>query len=240
MSRPVLDRPGLIAVIAAAVLGVLILSWPPLERDNVADGLLPEGQRPRLLNAAAPTLEASAAARMIAFSPTGAAPPSAEGPVAAAPTAPAPPPVDLTPLLVGVSGTDAAPVGYFSSKGQTYRARRGEKIDGWTVVVLSRRQARLAKGGRRLTTTLFASRAGPLSPPMATAASGSTNSAPTESNPGQTAVATPSPTTAGPAPPPPGVRKRKPLPPLPPGSKGYWAGPKGEQPPPGYTRIPDQ
>ncbi|MDQ0465739.1 hypothetical protein QO010_003531 [Caulobacter ginsengisoli] len=226
-----MNRPVLIALIAAAVLGLLILVWPPLERDTVADGLLPEGQRPRLLNAAAPTLEASAAARMIAFAPPGAAPPAVADPTAAAtPAAPAPPPVDLTPLLVGVSGTDAAPVGYFSSKGRTYRARRGETIDGWKVVSLSRRQARLAKGRRHLTTALFAGRSGALSPPMAVTAPtpGSTPAAATAAGPPSTTAA-----------PPPGLRKRKPLPPLPPGSKGYWSGPKGEKPPPGFTPMPD-
>ncbi len=238
MNRSFLDQPGLIAIIGAAVLGLLILVWPPLQRDTVADGLLPEGQRPRLLNTAAPTLEASAAARMIVFALPGAGPPvsSVADPAAAAPAAPAPPPIDLTPLLVGMAGTDAAPVGYFSSKGQTYRARRGEKIDGWTVVALSRRQARLSKGRRHLTTALFAGRNGALSPSMA---SGSPAPMATTSSdlPATTASAPSAPVSAGFAPP--GVKKRKVLPPLPPGSKGYWTGPKGESPPPGYTRMPD-
>jgi hypothetical protein len=228
-----MSRPVLLAILAAAVLSVLIVSWPPLERDSAADGLLPEGQRPRLLNAAAPTLEASAAARMIAFAPPGAGPAPADASIATGPATPPPAPVDLTPLLVGVSGGDAAPVGYFSYRGQTYRARRGETIGGWKVVALSRVQARLVKGGRRLTTALFASRAGALSP----AVSSSAASMPTASPPPTREPAAGSPTPG--ATPAPGVRQRKPLPPLPAGSKGWWSGPKGENPPPGYTRIPD-
>jgi hypothetical protein len=225
-----MNRPVLIAILAAVGLGILILSWPPFERDTVADGLLPEGGRPRLLNAATPTLEASAAARMIGFAPPGAAPSIMASADPAAPAAPVPPPVDLTPLLVGVSGTDAAPIGYFSSKGRTYRAQRGETIDGWKVVSLSRRAARLAKGRRHLTAALFAGRSGALSPPMAVAQSGPASTTT------PTAGAGSSSTTGAP---PPGLRQRKPLPPLPPGSKGYWSGPKGEKPPPGYTAMPD-
>lgn len=235
-------QPVLLAVLGAALAGLLILLWPPVERDSVADGLLPEGQRPRLLNAAAPTLEASAASRMIAFAPPGAgpAPVDAAAGTAAAPAAPAPPPVDLTPLLVGVSGGNAAPVGYFSYRGQTYRARRGETIGGWKVVALTRLQATLVKGRKRLTTALFANRSGALSPPMASAAPGPTptdgaqtpSQLPSQSaNPGATPSASPAP--------PPGVRKRRVLPPLPAGSKGWWSGPRDQPVPPGYTRIPD-
>lgn len=230
-----MTRPVLVAVLIAVLAAALILAWPPLERDSVAEGLLPQGQRPRLLDAAAPTLEASAAARMIAFAPPGAGPAMAD-PAAvvsgAQPAAPAPPPVDLTPLLVGVSGEGAATVGYFSYRGQTYRARRGETIGGWKVVSLTRVQARLAKGRRRLTTALFASRSGAISPQMAAAAPPPGAAAPTASPASDATGATA-------APPPPGARKRKPLPPLPAGSKGWWSGPKGEAPPPGYTRIPE-
>ena len=224
-------RPPLIILGAAAVLAAAITFWPGEERGTVAEGLLPASSGPRI--AAAGVEEASSAARMTRFAAAG-APLTAEAGTGegAAPAAPPPPPPDALPLLVGVMGKDGALTGYFSSNGMSIRARRGDSVDGWRVVSLGRRDARLVKGRKSLSVALFTARSGPLSPAM-TAPERRPAAAPGPTAPA--AISQPLPPAAKPP-----RRERKPLPPLPPGSKGWWSGPPGEPTPPGYTPMPRQ
>lgn len=219
-------RPPLIILAGAAVLAAAITFWPGEELDTVAEGLLPASSGPRI--AAAGVEEPSSAARVTRFAAAG-APLSAEAGAAAAPDVPPPPPADALPVLVGVMGKDGGLTGYFSSNGMSVRARRGDSVDGWRVVSLGRRDARLVKGRRSLKVALFTSRSGPLSPAMA-APERRIVAAPAA---GEGAIA-----PAASAGPPKPRRQRKPLPPLPKGSKGWWSGPPGEPAPPGYTPIP--
>lgn len=217
-------RPPLIILAGAAVLAALITFWPGEEQGTVAADLLPASSGPRI--AAAGVEEPSSAARMTRFAGAG-TPVSAEG--AAAPAdPPPPPPADALPVLVGVMGKDGALTGYFSSNGQSVRARRGDSVDGWRVVSLGRRDARLVKGRKSLKASLFTARSGPLSPAMTAPERGAFVPAP-PTNPGAIA---PAPSTSPPR------RPRKPLPPPPKGSKGWWSGPPGEPVPPGFTPIP--
>jgi len=218
-------RPPLLILAAAAVLAVAVTVWPGEERDTVAAGLLPASNGPRL--AAAGTEEPSSAARMTRFAAAGA--PLAAADETEAPAAP--PPADLTPVLVGVMGRDGALTGYFSTNGASVRARKGDDIDGWRVVSLGRRDARLVKGRQVLKVSLFSARSGPLSPAMAVPERRFVAAPDPEAGP---PVAEPAAPAALKAPP----RVRRPLPPLPPGSKGWWSGPPGAEPPPGYTRVP--
>ncbi|WGM40224.1 hypothetical protein [Caulobacter sp. NIBR1757] len=221
-------RPPLIILGGAAVLAAVISFWPAKEPDMTAAGLLPASGGPRI--AAAGVEEPSSAARMTRFAGAG-APISAEA--AAAPDAAPPPPrPDALPVLVGVMGKDGALTGYFSSNGLSVRARRGDSVDGWRVVSLGRRDARLVKGRKRLQVALFTARGGPLSPAMAAPERRMVAVAPAAGIGG--AVTAP----ASPAGPPRPPRVRRPLPPPPAGSKGWWSGPPGEEPPAGYTRVP--
>lgn len=217
-------RPPLIVLAVAAVLAVAVTVWPGEEQGRVADGLLPAGAGPRL--AAAGVEEPSSAARMTRFAAAG-APVAADisGAVEAAPPPPAP---DALPVLVGVMGRDGSLTGYFSSNGQSVRARRGDSVDGWRVVSLGRRDARLVKGRRTLKAALFSARSGPLSPAMAAPERRAYVQPATDGSLAPAAAVDP----AKPR------RVRKPLPPPPKGSKGWWSGPPGEPVPPGYTPIP--
>jgi hypothetical protein len=218
-------RPALLVLAAAAVLAAGVTVWPGEEPDTVAAGVLPPSRGPTLAQADAAMEEPSSAARMTRFAAAGA-------PVAAAETAEAAPPprADETPVLVGVMGREGALTGYFSANGLSVRARRGDQVDGWRVVSLGRRDARLARGRRVLKLALFSARNGPLSPAMPA--------------PERRFVATPPPSagpaaaSAAPSATPKAPRVRRPLPPLPPGSKGWWSGPPGARPPPGYTPMP--
>ena len=220
-------RPPLIILAAAAVLAAAITFWPGEERAAVAEGLLPASSGPRL--AATGVEEPSSAARMTRFAGAGAPTQTAEA--AAAPAGPPPPPpADALPVLVGVMGKDGALTGYFSSNGQSVRARRGDSVDGWRVVSLGRRDARLVKGRKTLKASLFSARSGPLSPAMAAPERRALPIAASDAGAGAIGPVA----KAAPRPPP---RVRKPPPPLPPGSKGYWIGPPGSMPP-GFTPMP--
>ncbi|RYF93443.1 MAG: hypothetical protein EON95_08915 [Caulobacteraceae bacterium] len=223
-------RPPLLILAGAAVLAVAITFWPGEEGNTVAAGLLPASRGPRL--AAAGVEEASSAARMTRFAAAGAGPAmlAAEG---GEPTTPPPPPApDATPVLVGVMGRDGALTAYFSSNGMSVRARPGDSVDGWRVAALGRRAARLVKGRRVLTVSLFSARSGPLSPAMAAPERRAATAS--SSDPGAGVIGPPPPLRPRPAP-----RVRKPLPPLPAGSKGYWIGPPDSMPP-GFTPMPRQ
>ena len=209
-------RPPLIILAGAAVLAALITFWPGEEQGTIAADLLPASSGPRI--AAAGVEEPSSAARMTRFA----------GGAAAPAEPPPPPPADALPVLVGVMGKDGALTGYFSSNGLSVRARRGDSVDGWRVVSLGRRDARLVKGRKSLTASLFTARSGPLSPAMTAPERRAFVPAP-PTNPGAIA---PAPSTSPPR------RQRKPLPPPPKGSKGWWSGPPGEPVPPGFTPIP--
>lgn len=217
-------RPPLIILAGAAVLAALITFWPGEEQGTVAAGLLPASSGPRI--AAAGVEEPSSAARMTRFAGAG-TPVSAEG--AAAPAEPPqPPPADALPVLVGVMGKDGALTGYFSFNGLSVRARRGDSVDGWRVVSLGRRDARLVKGRKSLKASLFTARSGPLSPAMTPPERRTFAPAP----PTDAEAVAPAESTSPPR------RQRKPLPPPPKGSKGWWSGPPGEPVPPGFTPIP--
>ena len=221
-------RPPLLILAGAAVLAVAVTFWPGEEPGTIAEGLLAASSGPRL--AVAGVEEASSAARMTRFAAAGA--PMAADP-AAAPAGPPPPPAaDALPVLVGVMGRDGALTGYFSSNGMSLRARRGDSVDGWRVVSLGRRDARLVKGRRALNVALFTARSGPLSPAMAAPERRAFADAPAAESGSIAPVAAADPSRP--------KRVRKPLPPPPPGSKGWWSGPPGEAPPPGYSRIPKQ
>jgi hypothetical protein len=218
-------RPLLIALGAALAIALAILLWPPMERETVADGLLPGGARPAVLALGPGGEEPSTAARMIGFAPPGLAVAPADT-AATEPAAPVLPPPDALPLLVGVSGRDGALVGYFSYNGRSFRARRGERIDEWKVAALGRRDARLVSGRKALKVGLFQSRSGPLSPAL-----------PAPQRPAYVPAAAPvasgaaAPSGRAPA-------KRRPPPgPPPKGSKGWWTGPRGSMPP-GFTPMP--
>lgn len=217
-------RVPLLILAGSAILATAVTVWPVQDPDTVAQGVLPARAGPRLAQAETAMEEASSAARMTRFAAGGA--PQATAETAEAPAAPR---ADETPVLVGVMGKEGALTGYFSANGLSVRARRGDEVDGWRVAALGRRDARLVKGRKVLRLALFAARSGPLSPAMA---------APerrfAETPVAAQAVIGP----AAPATPRATPRVRRPLPPLPKGSKGWWSGPPGAEPPPGYTRIP--
>ena len=220
-------RPPLFILAAAAVVAAAVTLWPGQEPDTVAAGVLPASGGPRLAEIETAMEEPSSAARMTRFAAAGAPLAVAETPEAAPP-----PRADETPVLVGVMGRDGALTGYFSANGLSVRARRGDEVDGWRVASLGRRDARLVKGRKVLKLSLFTARSGPLSPAMA-APERRFAAAPVPAAEG--AVIGPAAPVAAPKGPP---RVRRPLPPLPPGSKGWWSGPPGAKPPPGYTQIP--
>lgn len=217
-----MNRLLLATLAAAAAVSAAVALWPTGEAET-APG--PAAAAPPPPSDARE--EASTAARQVTFAPPAQAL-VAEGEAVIGPAAPPAPPVDRLPILVGVSGSDGRPVGYFSSNGQVYRARRGEKVEGWTVTALSRREARLVRGRKQLRVSLFAGRSGALSPAM---------SAPQRTfGPAQTVD--PVLPGIGGAPRPAAPRKpSRPPPPLPKGSKGYWVGPPGSMPP-GFTPLP--
>ncbi|MCE3289578.1 MAG: hypothetical protein K0R83_1590 [Caulobacter sp.] len=219
-------RPPLLILAGAALLAAAVTLWPARESHTVAAGVLPASSGPRLAAAETAMEEPSSAARMTRFAAAGAPLATAETPEAAPP-----PRADETPVLVGVMGRDGALTGYFSANGLSVRARRGDEVDGWQVAALGRRDARLVKGGKVLKLSLFTARSGPLSPAMA-APERRFAAAPVPA--AEESVIGPAAAAAPKGPP----RVRWPLPPLPLGSTGWWSGPPGAKPPPGYTQIP--